>query len=573
MAGEVDIIKEKIDIVDFLRSYIDLHPAGKNFKAICPFHSEKTASFVVSPERRMWHCFGSCGEGGDIFKFLMKHENLEFYEALKVLAERAGVPLRALDPQKQKEFGVLYDMHETAKDFYRKQLSSQTEALSYLRGRGLTDETMEEFGLGFSPGGEALTLFLLQSGYDMSNIVRGGLAQKNAQGLHRDKFYRRIMFPIYNSMGKVVAFTGRILPENGSPSTSSGDIPKYLNSPETPIFNKSHILYGFHVSKNHIAKSRTAFLVEGQMDVLMSWQSGIQNVVAVSGTGLTTHHLERLRRLADTLVLSFDNDTAGLKAMERSLDLFADFDFYARVASLGEHKDPADAAKADKGFLERAVLEARPAFSILFESYFKGISFSDVALKKRLVRRSLEKIRALKSSTERDIWTKELSGVSGISESGLLAEFASMSLPASPVSHAPDSVFTPTLLSRPRRIELIAKRLVSLALLRAPFFERLMEHREWLPKEYCSILEEPQGVPATELSMLGSYEFGGAKEEELLKEFDDLLSYIQLEFLKQRRNELRLKIRECERKGTNEESQTFLAEFHSLSREMDKLKR
>ena len=161
MAGEIEKIKEKIDIAEFLKAYIDLRPAGKNLKALCPFHAEKTPSFVVSPERKMWRCFGSCGEGGDVFKFLMKYENIEFYEALKTLAERAGIALQTVSPREHKEFGVLYDINEAAKDFFQEQLALNQEAFNYLKERGLNNETSEEFSLGFSPGGEALEAALL----------------------------------------------------------------------------------------------------------------------------------------------------------------------------------------------------------------------------------------------------------------------------------------------------------------------------------------------------------------------------------------------------------------------------
>src|SRR3989344_7524185 len=174
MAGETDIIKEKLNIVDFLKDYIDLKPAGKNLKALCPFHGEKTPSFIVSPERRSWRCFGACGGGGDIFSFLMKRENIEFHEALKILAERAGVPLAQFSPREQKEFGVLYDINEEAKNFYKNALKKNSEVLTYLKERGLKDETIEEFELGFSPGGEALFLHLLEKGNDIGDIVRAG---------------------------------------------------------------------------------------------------------------------------------------------------------------------------------------------------------------------------------------------------------------------------------------------------------------------------------------------------------------------------------------------------------------
>jgi len=412
MSKEVERIKEKLDIVDFISSYLPLQKAGKNFKALCPFHQEKTPSFVVSPERQMWYCFGACGEGGDIIKFLMKYENLEFYEALKFLAERAGIELAALNPAAQREIGGLYDIHEKAKEFFRKELFQNPAALEYLKNRGLGEQTIEEFELGFSPGGETLTLHLLNMGYDIDDLVKSGLVFKSQKGMHRDKFEKRIIFPIYNHLGKVVAFTGRLFLDESNVL----DLPKYLNSPETPIFNKSKILYGFHKSKNSIAQSKSVLLVEGQMDFLMGWQAGIKNIAAVSGTALSQAHLETLRRLADTVIISFDNDEAGLKALERSLDVFGNFDFFLKALNLSGFKDPAEAILKNQEYFLEAVNNAQPVFSYLFKHYLPTLGGLDNISKKRALRHLLSKIKKIPSAVERDSWIKELVGYSGVSE-------------------------------------------------------------------------------------------------------------------------------------------------------------
>ena len=577
MSGEVDEIKKRIDVVEFLRGYLDLQPAGKNFKALCPFHSEKTPSFVVSPDRSRWHCFGSCGEGGDIFTFLMKYENLEFYEALQALAERAGVPLRELDPQKQKEFGILYDIHEEAKNFFQEELKKNEEALGYLRSRGLKDETIGEFELGYSPGGEALTMYLLGRGHSIEDIVRAGVSYKNRRGMYWDKFQRRIIFPIASGVGKTVAFTGRMMP---SDEDKGIEAPKYLNSSETPIFNKSKILYGLHLSKRDIAKSKTAFLVEGQMDVLMAWQSGVKNVIAVSGTGLTQFHLQRLGRLADTILLSFDNDEAGLKAMERGLDIFGNFDFYVKVVHLGEYKDPADAAQADSGFLKGAMEKARGAFTHLFETRFKGVHGDDVAERKRLVRHFLSKIKGVRSATEQDAWIKELSRVSGVPETALLEEFSSVEAPSSgrPSTESFEEEggrsgafdFSSSDL---QRIDRICRRLLSLAFAYDGFLEELKKKGELVPNEYRKMLDYPESEDALQFSMQGTYNAGDLEEEMLQAEFEGLLLQLHIEVLKRQKNEIRTKLRESEQQGLEEDSLRFLEEFQQVAQEMDKLKR
>src|SRR3989344_711085 len=232
------LIKEKLDIVDFLRNYLELKPAGKNFKARCPFHQEKTPSFMVSPERQTWHCFGTCGEGGDIIKFLMKYENLEFYDALKILAEKAGVELRSNGDRDFQSTNNLYRVMEEAKNFFKENLARADKVREYLKDRGLNQETIEEFEIGVAmDGSDLLTKHLIKKGFNIQDIEKAGLALKTERGTYWDRFRARIMFPIFNHVGKVVAFTGRVLP--GNDHTNIG---KYVNSPETPIFQKSKVL-------------------------------------------------------------------------------------------------------------------------------------------------------------------------------------------------------------------------------------------------------------------------------------------------------------------------------------------
>jgi DNA primase len=277
MASVIEEIKEKLDLVSFLRGYLEIKPAGKNFKANCPFHQEKTPSFMISPERRMWHCFG-CGEGGDIFRFLMKYENLEFYEALKVLAEKAGIELKRVSPAEQRQFGVLYDINEAAAEFFRENLNRSAPARDYLKNRGIKDETAEKFNLGFaSPGFEDLTVFLINRGFEMGDLSRSGMTIRNERGKYFDRFRGRLMFPLLNSFGKTVGFSGRILPQ-----FDNGETAKYLNSPETPIFSKSRIIYGLSRAKEAIREKGFVLLVEGQMDVVLAHQDGVENAVATS---------------------------------------------------------------------------------------------------------------------------------------------------------------------------------------------------------------------------------------------------------------------------------------------------
>jgi len=559
MARDVDLIKSKLDIVEFLRSYLKLTPAGKNFKALCPFHGEKTPSFMVSPERQTWHCFG-CNLGGDVFSFIMQYENLEFPEALRYLAERAGVEIRTISPAQQREFGVLYDIHEEAAKLYQALLAKHAPAVEYLKSRGLTGETAKEFRLGYAPGGEALTLHLLKKGFAVSDLVRAGVSFKNRTGLHRDRFENRIIFPISNTVGKVVAFTGRILGE------STPEIPKYLNSPESPIFTKSKILYGFDMSKRGILESRTALLVEGQMDFLMAWQSGIRNVIAVSGTGFTRDHVEKLRRAADTLIVSFDNDEAGMRALEKTVEALVPYDFHVKALSLGSYEDPAEAAQADPGFLEKAILEAKPAMKKLMEFHFAGDR--DVPETKRLVRKFLSIMKKMQSSVEQNIWLKELSSHAGVGEPALAEELAEIPEKASEKEEEKPDLES---FGKETRAGRIARRLVSLAFTNEGFLSTVKEKKDLLPPRYRDMLSE-EGKDKGILEMRGAYESMQAPREVLDLEFKELLRELEIEILSGEQLKLKRDIHVAEGKEDEKGLETAMKEFFENAKRIQSLR-
>lgn len=565
MPKDIDIIKERLSVADVLRGYITLLPAGKNFKANCPFHQEKTPSFIVSPDRGRWHCFG-CGEGGDIITFVMKYENLEFPEALRFLAEKAGVQLASVNPQHQREFGILYDINEEAKRFFYNSLVTNKDAISYLTNRGLTKETIQEFELGFSPGGESLSMHLIQKKYDVRDALRAGLVYRNARGLYRDRFDSRIMFPIINHVGKTVAFTGRVF---GSASENP-DNPKYMNSPESPVFNKSKVLYGLNKSKGDIAREKSFVVVEGQMDFLMSWQCGIKNCVAISGTGFTEHHLERLRRLADTAIVSFDNDEAGRKALERTLSSFNAFDFHTKVILLKEFKDPADALLKDPMFMKNAIESAKPAFQYLFDLYFSsGKVKNDLAFKKRVVRHVIEILATIKSSIEQSEWMRELSRSSGIPETSLSEELEH-------IEHEKrdgkvEEVPMKEKHQFERRIDIIARQLTSLAFTNDEFRGIVLENKEFMPRPFLSVLENPGAESATVFQMQSTYLFGSADHEELKKEALELIKQLKLEYYKAIREALQREIKEAGVAGDEEKLLEATRKFQECTQKMHQL--
>jgi len=566
MSKDIDIIKERLSVVDVLGMYITLTPAGKNFKANCPFHNEKTPSFIVSPDKGMWHCFG-CSEGGDIIAFVMKYENLEFPEALRFLAEKAGVQLANINPQHQREFGVLYDINEEAKLFFVEALKKNGAALEYLKTRGLHDRTIEEFEIGFSPGGESLTLHLIQKKYAVADAVRAGLLYRNSRGLYRDRFDGRIMFPILNHVGKTVAFTGRVF----GASAENPDNPKYMNSPESPVFNKSRILYGLNKTKNDIAKTKTFVVVEGQMDFLMSWQCGIKNCVAVSGTGFTEQHLERLRKLSDIAIVSFDNDDAGRKALERTLSLFNRFDFHTKVISLKDFKDPADALLIDPQFMEQAVVNARPAFQFLFQIYFGSEKIrNDIALKKRVVHRLLEILSSLKSPIERSVWIRELSRESSIPETSLSSELESIES-ENEKEKKPEIQQMKEVSSQELRIDIIARQLVSLAFTNDKFKDIVLANKEFMPRPFLSVLENPGAESAMVFQMQSTYLFGSADNNDLEEETKGLICQLQLEYYRGVQEMLKREMKNAEARGDEEKLLEATRKFQDCTQKINSL--
>ena len=463
---------------------------------------------------------------------------------------------------------MLYYLHESAKRFFEDQFAKEPDAKSYLAKRGLFSETISEFGIGFAPGGgEALTLHLIQKGYDVNDIARAGLAHKSVRGLYHDRFQDRIIFPIANAVGKVVAFTGRLLPrESRAPDPRLAEMPKYLNSPETPIFNKSKILFGFEKAKTDIGKTRSVVIVEGQMDMVMAWQAGIRNAVAVSGTGLTNHHLERLRRMADTMHVCFDNDDACIRALDRSMDLLNPFDFDVKAIHLGSFKDPADAVQEDPRIFTEAVSGARPAFAYLLEHLFRN-SGSDLAQKKRAIQGFLLKVKKLKSAAEQDAWVKELSRVSGISEVALITELADLSEPKRPteVQNAPQKAEA----QGQTRALMLGRRILAIAFTKDAFWDIIQSHKARFPEVLQRIIENPQADEGTPIVL----ESGMLDADAALlgKELNDLLKQLQLETLRKEQERLRNEMRLAERNGNEEQATAIMGEIGTVAQKINEL--
>jgi len=578
MVSVIEEIKSRLDLADFLRGYLELRPAGKNFKALCPFHKEKTPSFMVSPDRQIWHCFG-CDQGGDIFGFLMKHDNLEFYEALKVLAEKAGIELKSISPADQREFGVLYDLNQAAADFFKTSLGQSAASREYLLSRGLRKETIENFSIGFAPNNfEDLTLRLINAGFDVKDAVRAGLTIRSEKGKYFDRFRGRIMFSLLNNFGKVIGFSGRILPQ-----FEGGETAKYLNSPETPIFSKSRVVFGLYQAREAIRESGSIVLMEGQMDVVMSQQDGVKNAVATSGTALTPDHLRTLKRFSNNLVLCFDNDEAGKQAMERSIDLAHESDFETRVLDLGRVslkgkaiKDPAEAAQVEPGSLSKLIASAQSAMEYYLSRY---LGEKDIVNQKKNLRFVLRKIKKLASPVERHHWVREIAERENLRESDLLEEMEKLSEPETFVKRkeTEEEQGEPRKLSRR---ELVSERILAILSQKGEWKDRASAIRDYLPPTYFTVYncivsgKRPEEEKSAVLLDLISLRSGLEEKDdrELGGEFDDLLRYLEIEFLIDKKNELQNLIKKSEKEtgvGTREK----IEEFQAVARRIEELRK
>lgn len=395
----VQQIKDRLSIVDVISLYVELHPAGKNLKGKSPFTNEKTPSFYVSPDRGMYYCFSS-SQGGDMFTFVEKMEGVDFKGALKILAEKANVELVPEDPKKRSERDTKYHILEEATKYYIDELAKNKEAKVYLQDRGVTEKTITNWQIGYAPGPPKFGWrhvrdHLLELGFKDSELMSVGLVKSSGEGkAPYDTFRDRIMFPIRDVSGRVVAYSGRIL-------TKDNDAPKYVNSPETELFNKSEILFGYDKAKEGIRKLDFSLIVEGQFDVVLAHQAGYNNTVAVSGTALTPHHVGLLQRLSNRVVLALDADRAGIAAVKRAADLMLSRGIDLKVAELPEGKDPADLIKEGKDEFKKVIGQSTHVVEFLLHVLLREEK-DERKRKLRLVDEVLPYIVKLNSHIDRD---------------------------------------------------------------------------------------------------------------------------------------------------------------------------
>ena len=410
MLDPKDEIKQRLDVGEVIGRYLQLKPAGSgSFKTCCPFHAEKTPSFYVSIEKQIWHCFG-CSKGGDLFSFLMEIEGIDFPRALEIAAQFAGVklPERVIEPDKQ-EKEILFELHVVAQKLFTKILKDHErakDAREYLKKRGITDELIDSFELGFAPEEwRMLTDFLRKRNYKDSDLIKSGLAKQTQAGDDLiDRFRNRILIPLFDAQGRIVGFTGRSLVE----TDKSG--PKYLNSPETLIYNKRSILYGLHLAKAEIRRTKSVIIVEGNLDVIASHKAGVKQIVASSGTALTEIQLSILKKLTNTLIFCFDEDSAGYEAAKRGMDLAQSMGFDLRVIRITKDlgKDPDDVVQKDPLLWKALVEKPIHVMQYYFDKEFEKANMIDVSQKKQVTELLLSKIGLYTNAIEREHWLMHL---------------------------------------------------------------------------------------------------------------------------------------------------------------------
>ncbi len=419
---DLEQIKSKIDIVDFINGYVKLTKKGANFVANCPFHQEDTPSFIVSPDKQIWHCFG-CAKGGDIFKFLMEYENIEFIDALKQLAEKAGIKIKYSKVENTFEKN-LENINEDARKIWQYILNSSAgkSAMEYLKNRGLKKSTIEDFEIGLVPDAWDILYRKISKKYDLKTVSDSGLFIPSKRAGFFDRFRSRIMFPIRHQNGKISGFSGRVFdPSNGKRKLKTIEpdkAGKYVNSPDSPIYNKSQILYGLDKAKSEILKNDLVIIVEGQFDVVLAHQNGFTNTVAVSGSSLTEAHLDILSRYSKNVVFAYDSDTAGQMAAKRSIKLAHLKDCIVSILAIEKDKDPADVLATNPESFRKSLEKAMPAIDYYIKNIEEKYNVQDLTSidKKNIAKEILSEIIQLNDDILKSDYIRKLSNLIKIDE-------------------------------------------------------------------------------------------------------------------------------------------------------------
>lgn len=420
--NDIEEIKTRLNIVDVIGEYVKLQKSGANWRARCPFHSEKTPSFFVSSDKQIWHCFGGCNKGGDMFRFLIEIENIEFGEALRLLAQKAGVSLQKFNKKTQDQKSVVFEINELAAGFFQKAFERAKEggpkAREYLIKRGVSEESIERFKIGYAPSSwRSLLEFLEERGYKREDIIASGLVVKNEEGKVYDRFRARIMFPVQQPSGSIAGFSGRTLLEDVNEA-------KYINTPQTIVYDKSRELYGIYQAKQAIKQANEALFVEGNIDVILSSQAGVENVVATSGTALAQRHLDLISRYTNHVTFCFDADSAGEAASKRAFETALEQNFEVKALLLNEYKDPAEIVAKKGSDVWREYAEKKlPLMEYIWAQVLKTRDISTIEGKKAILQELYYFLSRIARRVEQGYWLKEFSSRLDSREEDVLQDF------------------------------------------------------------------------------------------------------------------------------------------------------
>ncbi|MBU2524153.1 DNA primase [Patescibacteria group bacterium] len=592
MADIVEDIKSRLSIDQVVTGYVQLKKAGVNFKGCCPFHAEKTPSFVVSPEKQLAYCFG-CHKGGDMFTFIQEVEGVDFSEAINILADKAGLKREDYFTQKTQvqqssnnKKGI-FEVNEAVCKFYEKNLWAENAdsqgALQYFRDRGLTDETIREFRLGFAPNSFDKTYsYLLDKGFSKDLLLDGGLVVSKDTGAGRvyDRFRNRVIFPTFTHDGRVVAFGGRVL--------SSEDSPKYLNSPDTPVFKKSKVIYGFKAARTAIKENNFVVIVEGYMDVIASHQAGVKNVIASSGTAISATQAKILKSLTNDFRLSFDSDNAGVQAARRTIEMLQPFDVNIKIISVVGGKDPDEIIMKDASLWEKALLEAKMYFDYLIDKATLDKEHNTLENRKAVLADLLPLLKNVVSSLERDEYVRKLASKLGTSPEIIYADLkqtkSSSFEPKKPVDSPPLENIKNSRIS-------LSRYFLSLIVAYPDLLENLDDKERWMQyleksekkvyltmtsnynrqanfEEFKMSLGELGDEVLAKLSILALYAEDRNQSlvrEAIDKEFEQVCERLVKDYRKNRLRELTAQIKEAREIGDESRIDELLEEKHKVN--------
>jgi DNA primase len=444
---ERELIKSKIDIVEFISSYIPLKKAGRNFRTTCPFHNEKTPSFTVSPERQIWKCFG-CGKAGDVYGFLMEYEKMTFGEAIRTLADKVGVKLTYQGKSQEKKDleEILFEINHLTSEFYNYVLTSTaigTRTREYLERRGITKDSIRLFKIGYAPYSlSSLVRFLLKKGYKVEDLVKSGVAvgslrefkgvvkeskgkeMEGEAGRLKDRFYGRLMFSLFDHRGNCVGFAGRILPEEDGKGGvgGGGGVGKYINTSETAVYHKSEVLYGFNVTKEHVRHEDSVVIVEGEIDLIKVYQAGTRNVVAIKGSALTEQQVVLLKRFTQNIKICLDTDLAGKMAALRGIAIAEKADMNIKIIEIIEGKDPDECISKDIKLWKKSVDSAVDVYDFYIKLAASQFNINDITGKKQFTEFVFPKINGITNLVVRDHYVKKLAKLMDTSEEVIIRE-------------------------------------------------------------------------------------------------------------------------------------------------------